>query len=118
MAGQVVQRIHLVSRSRDLAESRLLQLALKLPHIGDRKFDFNFFGRSHSSFRRSFVLPSLAVDRRGSAASGSSTISGQPELQLNVGSFTRSFPGTDSSGWPAFFHDASPPTITNALNPC
>jgi hypothetical protein len=35
----------------------------------------------------------------------------------NVGSFTKSLLGTDSSGCPAFRHAASPPTITNALNP-
>jgi hypothetical protein len=35
----------------------------------------------------------------------------------NVGSFTKSFFGTDSSGLPAFSHALSPPTITNALNP-
>lgn len=35
----------------------------------------------------------------------------------NVGSFTRSSCGTGSSACPAFRQAASPPTITNALNP-
>jgi hypothetical protein len=35
----------------------------------------------------------------------------------NVGSFTKSFLGTDSSGFPAFSQALSPPTMTNALNP-
>ena len=44
---------------------------------------------------------------------------GQPrtDAQLNIGSFTRSFFGTDSSGLPAFRHAVIPPTITNVLNP-
>src|SRR5215472_12962697 len=37
--------------------------------------------------------------------------------QLNVGSFTRSSRGTDSTGCPAFLHAARPPTRMNALNP-
>jgi len=39
-------------------------------------------------------------------------------FQLNVGSFTRSLAGTCSTGWPAFRHAVSPPTITKARNPC
>jgi hypothetical protein len=35
----------------------------------------------------------------------------------NVGSFTKSFLGTDSSGLPAFSQALSPPMMTNALNP-
>jgi hypothetical protein len=35
----------------------------------------------------------------------------------NVGSFTRSFCGTDSSGSPALRQAVNPPTITNVLNP-
>jgi hypothetical protein len=35
----------------------------------------------------------------------------------NVGSFTKSSRGTGSSGLPALRQAASPPTITNALNP-
>ena len=37
--------------------------------------------------------------------------------QLKVGSFTRSSLGTDSNGSPALRQAASPPTITNVLNP-
>jgi hypothetical protein len=37
--------------------------------------------------------------------------------QLNVGNFTRSFSGTDSTGSPALRQAVSPPTITNVLNP-
>jgi hypothetical protein len=37
--------------------------------------------------------------------------------QLNVGSLTRSFSGTDSTGSPALRQAVRPPTITNVLNP-
>jgi hypothetical protein len=38
-------------------------------------------------------------------------------LQLNVGSFTKSFCGTDSTGSPALRQAVNPPTITNVLKP-
>src|SRR5882672_8563720 len=38
-------------------------------------------------------------------------------LYENVGSFTKSFAGTDSTGSPALRQAVSPPTITNVLNP-
>jgi hypothetical protein len=41
----------------------------------------------------------------------------QNSNQEKVGSLTKSFLGTDSSGFPALSQALSPPTMTNALNP-